>query len=322
MTIRIVTQAPEADLAEALEKFERQFTYPLGSGRSFRISHGQDYPRFFRAIAPDSSASFVAIGGNGEVRGTLGAAIRPIQFPSGACRLAAYLGDLKTTPGAGRGRTLFRLTAEATAWSIAHGAVVAYGVVMEGTPHAPTHYTGRFGMHAFRAIQRLCILRLPVDSSNQSEEQAFETDRSSLEQCFRELGSGAFTPFGGMPDLRSASPPRFLLSPDGSACGVLEDTRLAKRLFREDGEEMLATHFSKFAYTDPSAGARIIRQALARCANRALAPAMFVAIPHCDLSAFKQLQGNGAGTVEAPAAIYGTGFDEASEKWNISASEI
>ena len=56
MTVRNLTQAPDPDLAWALEDFERQFTYPLGAGHHFRISHGADYPRFFRAIAPDASA--------------------------------------------------------------------------------------------------------------------------------------------------------------------------------------------------------------------------------------------------------------------------
>jgi len=322
MTIRILTQAPESDLATALEEFERQFTYPLGSGQSFRISHGPDYPRFFRTIAGDSSASFVAVGRNGQVRGTLGVAVRPLQFPGGGRQLAAYLGDLKTAPASARGRTLLRLASAAATWSIARGAVVGYGVVMEGTPHAPSRYTGRFGMHAFPALQRLCILRIPVDFSKSRDQGSFETDALAVEECFLKLGSGAFTPIGGSPDLRSANHPSYLLLPDGSACAMIEDTRLAKRLFQGDGQEMLAVHLSKFTYAHPSAGARIIRQALARCASRALAPAMFVAIPHGDLARFRQLLADLPGMVEAPAAIYGTGFNGAAENWSINTSEI
>jgi hypothetical protein len=322
MTVQILTQAPEPGLAGALERFERGFTYPLGSGLSFSISHGQDYPRFFRAIARDASASFVAISGNGEVRGTLGVAVRPLQFPSGERRLAAYLGDLKTKPGAGRGLALFRLTAEATAWSMARGAVAAYGVVMEGTPHAPSNYTGRFGMHAFHAIERLCILRIPVDVCKRSEDGAFDAELSSVEECFRNLGSGSFAPLGGAPELRSSHSPISLQSPDHSACGIIENTRLAKRLFREDGEEMLAAHLSKFAYKDPSAGMRLIRQALARCANAALAPALFVAIPESDLNGFNELLEDNPGVVKAPASIYGTQFAGITGRWNISTSEI
>ena len=322
MTIRILTQAPESDLATALEEFERQFTYPLGSGLSFRISHGPDYPRFFRAIAGDSSASFVAIGGNGEVRGTLGVAVRPLQFPDGTRKLAAYLGDLKTAPGSARGRTLLRLSSAAAAWSIERGAVVGYGVVMEGTPHAPSDYTGRFGLHEFHAIQRVCILRIPVDTSRPDYDGSFDAEASSVEECLLKLGSGTFTPIGGEPGLRSAYSPNYLLLPDRLACGMVEDTARAKRLFQENGEEMLASHLSKFAYAHPSAGARIIRQALARYACRDLVPAIFVAIPHRDLNSFRQLLADRPGMIEAPAVIYGTGFNGAAEDWNINTSEI
>ena len=46
------------DSGPALARFEEQFTYPLGPGRTLRISHGDDYPRFFRAIG--DAACFVA----------------------------------------------------------------------------------------------------------------------------------------------------------------------------------------------------------------------------------------------------------------------
>ena len=71
-------------LAGALERFERQFTYPLGSGRSFRISHGDDYVRFFRAMG--EARCFVAERDR-RVLGVLGAALRPLVFPG---RRTAY----------------------------------------------------------------------------------------------------------------------------------------------------------------------------------------------------------------------------------------
>src|ERR1043165_1820682 len=116
MKILTLVDAPDPALADALETFERAFEYPLGAGRSFRISHGRDYSRFFRAIDGGSGASFVAVGKDGRVRGTLGVAVRPLQYPDGECRLAAYLGDLKTAPGVGRGWTLLRMGVEVEAW--------------------------------------------------------------------------------------------------------------------------------------------------------------------------------------------------------------
>ena len=51
MNVHALETVDSAPMAGALKRFERQFTYPLGSGRSFRISHGDDYVRFFRAMA-------------------------------------------------------------------------------------------------------------------------------------------------------------------------------------------------------------------------------------------------------------------------------
>ena len=73
MNVHPSSARPGAELALALARFEEQFTYPLGPGRSFRISHGDDYPRFFRAMG--EVACFVAER-DGVVLGVLGAALR------------------------------------------------------------------------------------------------------------------------------------------------------------------------------------------------------------------------------------------------------
>src|SRR5437879_313968 len=72
MNLHALTTAPSNELAEALAHFEAQFSYPLGPGRSFRISHGNDYAHFFRALG--EAVCFVAES-EGVVIGTLGAAI-------------------------------------------------------------------------------------------------------------------------------------------------------------------------------------------------------------------------------------------------------
>jgi hypothetical protein len=322
MTIRTITEAPEPALSDALEEFERTFNYPLGAGRSFRISHGRDYARFFRAIDADSGAVFIAIGKDGRVRGTLGVAVRSVQFPDGECRRAAYLGDLKTAPGVGRGWALLRLGAEVTAWSKAHGAVVAYGVVMGGTGHQPSAYTGKLGIYPFRKVHDLTVLRIPAGASHTEPDRMFETEVSVVEERFRILGKSAFVPHGGSSSLRSVIRPIALISPDGSACGVLEDTRQAKRLIEEDGSEMRTAHLSKFAYADLPSAIRLVRQALARCVSQSLASAMFVAVPAGDTAAFLALLEDVSGVVQASAAIYGTWPDLAGEQWRISTAEI
>src|SRR5438132_11275505 len=114
MNVRQVSLAPEASLARLLEKFESQFTYPLGGERRFRISHGDDYPRFFRAIG--EAACFVAER-QGDVLGTMGVAVRPLLLPDGRTVRSAYLGDLKVAPAARGGPVLLRLAQAAQGWA-------------------------------------------------------------------------------------------------------------------------------------------------------------------------------------------------------------
>ncbi|HTE89320.1 MAG TPA: hypothetical protein VK639_10220 [Terriglobales bacterium] len=49
MKVHELSSPPSPALARALAEFEAPFTYPLGPGKSFRISHGEDYTLFFRA---------------------------------------------------------------------------------------------------------------------------------------------------------------------------------------------------------------------------------------------------------------------------------
>src|SRR6516162_3463154 len=95
MNVHRLSTSPPPELARALDRFERQFIYPLGPGRSFRISHGEDYPRFFRAMG--EAACFVAER-EGRVVGVIGAALRRLRLPTGTELPAAYLGDLKIDP--------------------------------------------------------------------------------------------------------------------------------------------------------------------------------------------------------------------------------
>ena len=323
MHVHRFEEAPPAGVASALERFERQFNYPLGVGRSFHIAHGEDYPRFFRAIGgAGAGASFVAVGRDGEILGTLGVALRPVQLPGGEVITSAYLGDLKTAPDPRRARTLVALAAEAYSWGRGHGVAAAYGVVMDGTPRSPSTYSGRFGIPAFGRIGHVCVLRLPVPTNSEEEDAAYESDGETLETRYRALSARRFAPLGGGAQWRSSRAPIFLVIPNGCACGVLEDTRQAKRLLLDDGGEMISAHLSKFAYADVPAGVSLLRQALALCGQRTLAPALFVSVPGIDAAEFVRLLGDLPEVVEAPATIYGAGFALSDEPWNISTAEI
>lgn len=127
MNIHRLEGPPPIELAGALEAFETEFTYPLGTTESFHIAHGPDYPRFFRAMG--EAACFVAED-RGRVIGTLAGAIRRLGLPDGSEQRAAYFGDLKVTAGSRYGRVLYSVIRAAQTWA-ERSADVAFSVVMD-----------------------------------------------------------------------------------------------------------------------------------------------------------------------------------------------
>src|SRR6476620_2196577 len=113
MKIHQLSGEPTPTLAQALAEFEKPFTYPLGPGKFFRISHGEDYTLFFRALG--DAACFIAED-QGRVLAVLGTAIRPLRLPNGSECAAGYLGDLKIAANARGGTALVRLARAAEAW--------------------------------------------------------------------------------------------------------------------------------------------------------------------------------------------------------------
>src|ERR1700722_18856214 len=93
-------------LVKALADFEAPFTYPLGPGKFFRITHGEDYTLFFRAMG--NEACFIAED-QGCVAGVLGTVVRNLWLPDGTERKVAYIGDLKIAEEARGGTVLLRL---------------------------------------------------------------------------------------------------------------------------------------------------------------------------------------------------------------------
>jgi hypothetical protein len=315
MTVYRLCASPSPELARALDRFEEQFRYPLGPGRFFRIVHGEDYPRFFRAMG--EGACFVAERDE-RVLGVIGAALRRLAFPGGEERPVVYLGDLKIDPAARGGRTLPRLAAAVRQWVDAR-ATGAFSVVMDGTPVTPTRYTGRLGIPLFAELGKIMVLRLPISGIQADPGEDWVTSPDAGSACYLRLSVGRYASPGGNPAERSEMEPIWLMEPDGQACGRLEDTRRAKRLIADDGFEMRSAHLTCFAYKDLRAGVELLRIALRHAAGRGM-PALFVAVAAREAESFSQpLAGTDA--VLASATIYGTGF-ERGPLWNVNTAEI
>jgi len=314
MNVHALAAAPVPELARALAQFEGQFTYPLGPGRSFRISNGDDYPQFFRAIG--DGVCFVAERG-GEVLGVLGLAATRLRVEG--ARPAIYLGDLKITPAARGGRVLVRLAEVAAEWC-ASRAACGFGVVMDGTPITPDRYTGRLGIPPFREAAKIAVLRLPASQTSIPFVQ-WEANAGAGEEFFARLTPDRFGTTGGNPAERSETTPLWLVAPGGDACARFEDTRRAKRLIADDGSEMMSAHLSCIGYRDLAALAELLRVARRVAAARGF-PALFAAVPEAETAAVVSLIGE-PGIVVAPATVYSAGPGlEPGREWSVNTAEI
>lgn len=315
MNVYPLFASPSGELVRALERFEEQFRYPLGPGRFFRIAHGDDYPRFFRAMG--EGACFVAER-EGSILGVIGAALRRLVLPGGKERLVIYLADLKIDPSARGGKTLLQLAGAVRQW-VAARAEAAFAVVMDGTSATPTRYTGRLGLPLFSELGKIMVLKLPTSPSPLDLDDGWLTTAEQGESCYLHLSKGRYACPGGNPAERSEIGPLWFMAPGGRACGRLEDTRRAKRLISDDGMEMRSAHLSCFAYQEVSAGVELVRIALRHAAHFGL-PALFLAIAASQAKDFCQPLEQ-MGLVLAPATIFGTGL-QSGPIWNINTAEI
>ncbi|MYL00534.1 MAG: N-acetyltransferase, partial [Gammaproteobacteria bacterium] len=183
MNLHTINSNPAPRLAAALAEFETQFTYPLGPGKSFRIDHGQDYPRFYRAMG--DNACFVAER-NGKVLGVLSAALRTLNLPFGDQRTVVYVGDLKVAPGKPGGRTVLRLILRLRRWA-RQRAVAAYSIVMDGTQVTPVRYTGRLGIEPFVELGKLVILSIPTHIGGNPKSTSRRNDELPARKCYQNL---------------------------------------------------------------------------------------------------------------------------------------
>ena len=315
MTVHQLQGIPPPALAQNLMEFETQFTYPFGTERRFRISHGDDYPRFFRAMG--EAVCFVAEQG-GYVAGTLGASLRRLRLPNGRESIVMYLGDLKVSPAVRNGSALLCLMRSAQAWA-RRRVSAAFSVVMNGTGVTPDTYTGRLGVPPFRELGKVVVLRFSSATNGSLRKSRFMATGVAGRACYQRLSKGRYASTGGDPRERSETAPVWLIHPDGTACGCLEDTRRAKRLIDTGGAEMINAHLSCFAFHTPAAGAELILAALQHAGQQGF-PALFVAVASPEVEGIRAAL-DGLAAIAAPATIYGTGITPG-PLWNINTAEI
>ncbi len=324
MKIRCFTKTPPPEMARALIRFERQFRYPLGPGQFFTIAHGEDYPRFYRAMG--EGASFVAER-DGNILGAIGAARRRLALPGGGVKDIVYIGDAKVSPQKRGGRVLWRLIESVRHWAVQR-AEAAYSVVMEGTPVPPTCYTGRLGVELFEKLAKIMILKIPTGKVSGAVLNDWECSAADGWNGYWALTQNAARCLGGKPAVRSAICPQWLAAPNREAVGLIEDTRRGKRLLLApprgsscagEGVEINASHLSHCAWSEAESGIALLRQALLRLKERGFG-AMFAAVPLSEAETIAAGLGLEA-IVRAPAGIYGAGLDSGM-LWNINTSEI
>jgi hypothetical protein len=234
----------------------------------------------------------------------------------------AYFGDLKVAPSARGGGTLIRLMATAHSWAKSK-CTAAFAVVMDGTEVTPAKYTGRVGFPAFAELATVMVFRVSVlilgDAENLNDEPPIRATLADVVRCFQRLTAGQYaTPCGNTIE-RSEVKPMEMILPDGSACGIVEDTRKAKCLFDRAGVELRSSHLSCFAYSTPVAGATLVRQALVHSAKIGF-PTLFFAVPRQDAQSVYEALGC-PDAVMAPATVFGYGL-AAGHRWTINTSEV
>jgi hypothetical protein len=198
-------------------------------------------------------------------------------------------------------------------------AAAAFSVVMDGTPVTPQRYTGRIGVPAFQELGKIAVLRVSIPANANGFELCPTTGPEQVDACYRRLSAGRFACPGGNAVERSKTAPLWLLAQDGCACGRLEDTRLAKRLIDDAGDEMRSAHLSCFAYRDPRHGVKLLMAALHLARTRGF-PALFAAVPAPEAQLFHEALA-GTSIVIAPATVYGVGVAPG-PLWNVNTAEI
>ncbi|HEX2747688.1 MAG TPA: hypothetical protein VHM91_06800 [Verrucomicrobiales bacterium] len=303
MNLHTLRETPPEWLGAALERFERQFVYPLGTDGTFRISHGRNYLPFFAAMG---AATVLVAEEAGAVLGTLARVERWIAFHDSCPRkqLVHYLADLKICPQARNGRVLARLILTAKQQIEQSNSRSCYSIVMEGTARLPLEYTGRLGVPVFERLAEIMILRITSSLAG---------DSSNVSPVIIPPKPDCIVT-GGRREERS----RMLPVPVVDSAW-LEDTRNAKQLWTNEQVEMVSAHLSSFHFDDPSRGAAVIRAAM-RALSGGAVPALFLAVPKSRYPGLRA-ELHDLHITEAPATIYGYRISRDHDWW-VDTAEI
>lgn len=319
--MRIVSlfQVVPSTMAGALSEFEEEFNYPLGSACRFRISHGDDYLGFFRAMG---EATLVVAEDGGEISGAIARVRKEKNFRDGNSveTLAAhYLCDLKVRADQ-RGRMVLpRLFRETKRQIEASDSQACYSVVMAGTGRLPTDYTGRLGIPKFDHLADITILRIAGGGGSGRTPECRVVDAAEFSAVGKSMKLPGYQSPTRASTGRSLSTPVHLVSGEGDACGIIEDTRRTKRLFLESGEELMSAHLTAFRYRDPSAAGALLHGAV-ELARMAGFPAIFTAAPSGGLEVLLPFL-RGLDVTEAPATVFGIGMKPGMDWW-VDTAEI
>ncbi|MEM7697981.1 MAG: hypothetical protein AAF236_06215 [Verrucomicrobiota bacterium] len=299
MKITRLTDPPPSGFASALSEFEKEFIYPLGQDSSFSISHGADYSRFFRSIG---EASIYIAEKEGRVLGTLVLIRRKIRLSDGGLVSAAYLCDAKVVANCRSGIVLGRLALTTLKDALNDGYQSAFSVVMRGSLPAD-RYTGRLGIPKFSELCSLAILRIETTA------------------IFPELGESELLPDASYHrptpgDLALSSQISPMLVSVAGASGTLTDTRKGKRLWQDNGSEMISAHLGGIEFSSFHSLTRLIREALQKAHDLGF-PALFLALPSELVS---NTFDHRSGITVAHASVYGSGLPSGS--WMINTAEI
>ena len=297
-------------LTDQMAEFEKTFKYPLGDSGSFSISHGDDYSRFYRAMG--RSNIYVARY-EGKIAGTLAMVHRPIYL-NGIKHNSLYIGDLKIKNR--NGRLLYCLIKEAHDDNIEFRDSPQYGVMMKGTERRPSDYTGRLGLPKFKNMGEIAVIRVPVKYSKGSAPLEHISKHGAVALCEELVKHETFLPIGRS-NIRSLNKAKAYCLPDKSAVCILEDTMSAKRLFADNGSEIISGHLSSFNYFRIEDGLKLVKSIMTQAAENSY-PALFFSVPYEDKDLFLQ---NLEGAECAPAFVYGRNM-EASKRWSLNTSEI
>lgn len=251
VSTHVWSQVPR-DFCDKLHEFERQFDYPLNAQHRFRIEHSVDYTKFFAAMG---EAATIVVEREGTILGVLSATIRTLELERGKSERWLYIGDVKISPKHRGKRVLHLLFAAARTW-VGGRCSKGYSVVMGGTNVTPSMYTGRVGIPAFQPVASVSLLAYSTDGTTTSSKQTVDVETIPQSQ-FDPVDRGLQTRrlkwprwIQTDPRLRSDMEPYWLFHQESGCFALLEDTRRAKRLYDDVGDEIRFAHLTNLWYED------------------------------------------------------------------------